>query len=56
MKNVASAISKNVPAASMIFKPANCPAEVRFVIEMSVTSGQDRALEPAIPNEKDTAK
>ena len=47
----------NVPAASaIIWRPANCPAEVKFVMEISVTSGQDKKFDPAIPNENETAK
>ena len=57
IKNVASAISIKVPAASdIIWSPANCPAEVKFVIEIKVTSGQLNSFEPAIPNENETAK
>ena len=57
IKKVAIAISINVPAASaIIWSPANYPADVRFVMEMSVTSGHDKKFDPAMPNEKDTAK
>jgi hypothetical protein len=57
IKNVASAISINVPAASaMIWSPANWPAEVKFVMDISVTSGHEKIFEPAIPKENETAK
>ena len=56
MKKVAIAISIKVPAACIIWIPANCPADVRFVMEMSVTKSQGRNLDPAMPKEKETAK
>ena len=55
MISCARAISSRVPAAEIMVRPATCPAEVRFVIEIIVAASQEIPLETAdIPKLKDT--
>lgn len=51
--NWESAISTNVPSSAIIVSPANCPADVKFVNEISTASLTVKSLSTArIPKAK----